>query len=124
MNRIVRYMLMVLMSVASLATIGCEDLTKPKSDFYGYIRNDTQYRVFVSDPSNPTKIFRLDPGQGFYAQVPGSSVVHSEAKLQDGTLVGLLNGRINQISNDGHINANNIEVQVDWWWTIPGGFQP
>lgn len=121
MNRIARYIKMIMLIVIAVVGLtGCEDLTKPKSEFYGFVKNTSQYRLFITDPSDATKVWTRDPGAGFYALVNGSSVIHIEARLEDGTLYSSLNQRINQISKDAQVN----NVDVDWCWTTDGNFQP
>ena len=126
MNRIARSIsssiaLVAIATLVMIGLVGCspnDNPFAPKTMFYGFEKNAVQYRLNVSDPSDQTKIWTLDPTEGFHAEVPGSSVIHSEAHLPDGTLYAVLDARINQVSNDAQVNG----VNVDWCWIIGGPF--
>lgn len=124
MRNIARYIsLIALVAIAAFTSAGCSkkevaEFFGPKTDFYGVEKNVTQYQLNVTDPSNQTKVWTLNPNNCFYATVPGSSVIRSTASLPDGTIYAVLETRINQISEDATVN----DSQVDWCWIIGGAF--
>lgn len=121
MNSIARYIKMIMLVVIAVVGLtGCKmkDIFAPKTQFYGTIKNNIQYRLNVPNPATQSEVHTLDPGSYFSCELEGSREYVFRATLPDGTIYSQFTARINQLSKDATIN----NVKVDWTWVIGGPF--
>lgn len=104
--------------VIALLAGGC-DVFKPKTDFYGYAHNATQWRLICPMPSDPTKRYALQPTNNFYDVLEGSRVYHFEADFPDGSVYSAFDFRINSIDDDAGADG----IKVGWYWEIGHSIQ-
>ena len=120
MNRIARYIaLAAVIAVTVPSLTGCRDnYFAPKKFFYGVIKNNTQWLLYVPNPANMQDVHELGPRVYFSAELEGSREYIFRATLPDGQVYAEFRARINSLSGDARIN----DVNVDWAWVIGGPF--
>lgn len=109
---------LVTLVLAVFILASCADLVKPKTMFYGTIKNITEWLLYVPNPADQAEVHELSPGVYFSTSLEGSRVYHFQANLPDGTVYASFDARVNNISRDATVN----DVKVDWTWIIGGPF--
>ena len=115
-----RVLYILLAATICLNSVGCkiDNPFEPKTEFFGYVKDSAQWRLFVPQPSDITKVHDMSPGSMFNDYLVGSRIYHFEARFENGQVYSSFDARVNNISSDSGADG----LKTDWYWDIGGGY--